>query len=197
MTNQLTRSTLDRTTRRPTPTPTFQPPSVPSAPQPGSRRRWLVPAGVAAAAVVAVVGVAVLGSDSPDGSVDQPPAAAVEVERPSYLIVQDYIDASLAENRQVSAANAQAQRPVHLVMQDYIDGSLAERKVNAENGLLSSQQTVQYYIDASLAERQLEDALVKLPAAQIVQHYIDASLAENRASSSGAVDAERPAYLSG
>ena len=193
MTNQLTRSTLDRTAGRPTPTRKFPPPSVPSAQQPGKRRGWWVPVGVATAAVIAVVAVSVSGDDSPERAVE-PATESATAQRPSYLIVQDYIDAALTENQQAAAANTDAQRPAHLVVQSYIDGPLAERTLQAEAGNLSAPEAVEYYVDAALAERQLEDALVRLPSYQIVQHYIDAALAENQASSTMASGVERPAY---
>ena len=193
MTHQLTRSTLDRTAGRPTPTRNFQPPSVPSAQQPGKRRGWLVPVGVATAAVIAVVAVSVSGGDSPEPLVE-PANEPATAQRPAYLIVQDYVDAARAENQQAAVANADPRRPAHLVVQSYIDGPLAERKLQAEIGSLSASETVEYYVDAALAERQLEDALAKLPSYEIVQHYIDVALAENQASSTIAVGVERPAY---
>ena len=78
-------------------------------------------AGGAAVVVTAAVGISNLGGDSAS-----PVPPQVVEQRPAYLIIQDEIDAALAELK--ADAAVEEGRPAYLIIQDEIDAALAERK---------------------------------------------------------------------
>jgi hypothetical protein len=144
MTNQLTYTDTTTSTTVQRPTRTITSTSDDQLKRPSGGRGWILIAGGAALAVAAVVGFAATGNDPTE------PAEPNANQRPAYLIVQDEIDAALAE--QSSAADLNVQRPTYLIIQDEIDKALAER-----NGVSQEQrptaQIVQDEIDAALAEQ--------------------------------------------
>ena len=146
MTNQLPYTDLDTATlistvHPPIRTASLTPNDRPQPPHGG--RRWMLIVGGAALAAAAAVGISIAANDSTE------PAAPKVEQGPAYLIIQDEIDAALAERD--AAADLKVQRPADLIIQDEIDAALAER-----NGVSEMQR----------------------PAAQIVQDEIDAALAE-------------------
>jgi len=148
MTNQLTYTDADITTLLvPASLPLATSPAVngeePNQPT-GSGRRWMLLAGGIALAATAVVGVAAAGngsSDTVEPSTDQRSASA---------IIQDEIDAALAERDTAGGVNVQ--QPGYLIIQDEIDAALAERNVSIDEQRPTA-QIVQDEIDAALAER--------------------------------------------
>lgn len=147
MTNQLPYTALDTATLTATVPPpirtaTHTPNDRPQPPHDG--RRWMLIACGAALAVAAAVGISIAANNSTE-------SAAPKVEqRPAHLIIQDEIDAALAERD--AAADLKVQRPAHLIIQDEIDAALAER-----DGVSEMQR----------------------PTAQIVQDQIDAAVRNN------------------
>jgi hypothetical protein len=178
MTNQLPyTATFTSTVHPPIRTASLTPNDRPQPPHGG--RRWKLIAGGAALAAAAAVGISIAANDSTE------PAAPKVEQGPAYLIIQDEIDAALAERD--AAADLKVQRPADLIIQDEIDAALAER-----NGVSEMQrpaaQIVQDEIDAALAERNaVPDLNVRRPAYLIIQDEIDKAVAERIAASNGVV----------
>jgi hypothetical protein len=122
-----------------------------------SRRRWVVPAAVAA---VAAAGVSI-GVTQFDGDTTGPGrlggSAPAEYTR-GQSTVQGYIDEALAGNRSAADVPADLTRGQSTV-QGYIDEALAGNRSAAEvpANVTRAQSTVQGYIDEALAANRVAD----------------------------------------
>jgi hypothetical protein len=98
-------------------------------------RRWLIPVGVVAVAAAGVIAIA--------QHRDEIPTRTISGDTRSQVLVQEAIDAALAEHRLSAVTRSQ------VLVQEAIDAALVEHRLSA---VTRSQVLVQKAIDAALAE---------------------------------------------
>lgn len=160
MTNQLTYTDTKTSEAVRTPTTTITLESAERPRRPSSGRRKIVIAGTAALAATVAIGLAVTGNDSAE------PAEPNAEQRPAYLIVQDEIDAALAER--ATPADLDTQRP-----------SPADQPAQAD---ATPEAKLPPHMEESEARNEVgpsETNSAPRSAAQIIQDEIDAALADH------------------